>query len=170
MLVGIYSHMGIDPVKETPTGREPELVQAWCQAFEKECRGRGLRVTPQRLAVYRILAEETTHPTADAVHARLRPRMPSLSLATVYRVLESFAEQGLIRRVSTTGGVGRFDANLVPHQHLVCRTCGQMSDHQAEHLTGIGLQTLSTPGFLPERLDIRVVGLCRACADAENSQ
>src|SRR5262245_59677607 len=99
-----------------------------CAAFAHRCRERGVRVTAQRLAVYRSLAADPSHPTADAIDRRLRVTMPSLSPATVYRILESLVADGLLRRVSTTGGAGRFDANLTPHQHLICRVCGRMTD------------------------------------------
>src|SRR5262245_53799054 len=99
-------------------------VDALCLGFARRCRERGVRVTAQRLAVYRTLADDPSHPTADAIHRRLRAAMPSLSPATVYRVLESLEDDGLLRRVSTTGGAARFDANLAPHQHLICRVCG----------------------------------------------
>jgi hypothetical protein len=63
-------------------------VDALCLSFARRCREHGVRVTTQRLAVYRALAEDPSHPTADAIHRRLRGTMPSLSPATVYRVLE----------------------------------------------------------------------------------
>lgn len=89
-------------------GRAPRTdVDQLCLAFARRCRAHGVRVTTQRLAVYRALAEDPSHPTADAIYQRLRGAMPSLSPATVYRVLESLVQDGLLRRVSTTGGAGR---------------------------------------------------------------
>ncbi len=146
-----------------PAPRPREEVERWCRRFEDRCRERGIRVTAQRLAVYRALAEDAGHPTADAVHARLRRRMSSLSHATVYRILEFLENEGLVRRVSTTDGVGRFDANLSPHQHLVCRNCGRMRDCQEKILSVLGLPQLATEGFVAEELDIRIVGICREC-------
>jgi Fur family peroxide stress response transcriptional regulator len=142
--------------------RPAASVAAWCQRFETLCRERGVRVTPQRMAVYRALAEDTAHPSADRLHERLRRRMPTLSLMTVYRILESLEELGVVRRVSTPGGVSRFDANTAPHQHLVCRQCGRMSDHHAAELSGLELPA-RLDGFLPQEIDIRIVGLCAAC-------
>ncbi len=146
--------------------RAAESVTRWCEAFGQTCRDRGIRVTPQRLAVYRALAEDLSHPTADQVHARLRPEMPSLSLATVYRILESLEGERLIRRVSTLDGVGRFDANLDAHQHLVCRGCGRMTDFDEASLARIRLPRTAASGFTAEGLDIRIIGLCDACRDS----
>lgn len=134
-----------------------------CARFEEQCRARGLRRTPQRLAVYRALARDPGHPTADALYRHLRRALPSLSLATVYRTLESLARAGLVRRVGGGEGGGRFDANPLPHQHLVCRACGRVADVAYAPLAGLAPPRGELEGFLPERLDVRIVGLCAQC-------
>ena len=139
-------------------------VASWCAEFERACRARGVRVTPQRLAVYRALAEDLTHPTADAVLGRVRGTLPSVSPASVYRILESLEREGLIRRVGTTDGIARYDANLERHQHLVCRKCGRMTDFQAPELSKIQLAPRAIRGFVVEELDVRIVGRCARCA------
>src|SRR5437660_8367263 len=95
----------MDRVKEMPRGAAH--VERSCADFERACRGRGVRVTPQRVAVYRALAEDVTHPTADAVFRRLRGALPSVSPASVYRILDSLERAGLVRRVGTTDGIAR---------------------------------------------------------------
>jgi Fe2+ or Zn2+ uptake regulation protein len=137
-----------------------------CLAFRDRCRARGVRVTAQRLAVYRALAEDRSHPTADALYRRLRGTMPSLSPATVYRVLESLVRDGLLRRVSTTGGAGRFDANLLPHQHLICRVCGRMTDVHAPAVAIGRVAARARPRFVVEDVDVRIVGRCATCPPA----
>ena len=72
-------------------------------------------------AVYRALAEDLAHPTADSVFSRLSRQLPGLSQATIYRTLQFFESENLIRKVSSPGAIGRFDASVDPHQHLVCR-------------------------------------------------
>lgn len=139
-------------------------VSKRCALFESECRRRGIRVTAQRLAVYRCVAD-LSHPTAETVHRRIVARMGALSLATVYRTIEFLEEAGFIRRVSSTESVCRYDANLTPHQHLVCRVCGVIQDWEDETLARVGLPSVIAPGFRAEALDIRVLGLCRACAE-----
>lgn len=146
-----------------PAARPPQEVAHWCKRFEERCRERGIRVTTQRLAVYRALAADTSHPTADAVLARLRSEMPSLSHATVYRILEFLENERLVRRVSTTDGVGRFDANIARHQHLICRVCGRMRDCDEKNLSLLSFPQRSIAGFVAEELDIRIVGTCEEC-------
>jgi len=148
-------------------GRRPAgQTASRCEGFEAQCRRRGIRVTPQRLAVYRALVGDRTHPTAEVVHARLRRGMSSLSLATVYRILESFEAEGLVRRVSTTGSVARFDANRSRHQHLVCRICGRLTDCEEGALSRIRLPRSRFGGFMAEEIEIRIVGTCQTCRRA----
>lgn len=145
----------------------PRLTEAalteLCARFEAECRARGLRRTPQRLAVFRTVARDPGHPTADAVYRRLRRAMPSLSLATVYRALESLAREGFVRRVGSGEGTARFDADPTPHQHLVCRSCGRLEDAAYEPFNRLVPPAEGPDGFAPEALDIRIIGLCRRC-------
>lgn len=138
-------------------------VEQACLAFARRCRAHGVRVTTQRLAVYRALAEDPSHPTAEAIYRHLRGAMPSLSPATVYRVLESLVRDGLLRRVSTTGGPGRFDANLAPHQHLICRVCGRMTDVHAPTVEVGRVAARARPRFIVEDVDVRIVGRCATC-------
>ena len=148
-------------IRNTLTRKTAELDR-WCSDFEKLCRSRSIRVTAQRLAVYRALAEDLAHPTAESVYNRLSKQLPGLSLATIYRTLEFFEGENLIRRVSSPGSIGRFDANVDPHQHLVCRVCGSLEDISVPELHSAALPKVS--GFTVEELDIRLVGRCEACS------
>ncbi len=140
-----------------------EDVSPRCQSFMSQCRTHGVRLTTQRMAVFRALSDDTTHPTADSLYSVVRRTMPSLSLSTVYRILDSLESEGLIRRVSAGNGVARYDANLGSHQHLICRVCGSMTDFEDESLSRLRCPPIQSAGFSPEELDIRVIGICRAC-------
>jgi Fur family peroxide stress response transcriptional regulator len=141
-------------------------VDGWCSEFERECRARGIRVTPQRLAVYRVLAEDLAHPTAESVYSRLSKQLPGLSQATIYRTLQFLESENLIRKVSSPGAIGRFDANVDPHQHLVCRLCGSLEDISVPELHSAVIPRVA--GFTVEELDIRLVGLCEPCSGSES--
>jgi Fe2+ or Zn2+ uptake regulation protein len=142
--------------------RKSSELDRWCSDFEKLCRSRSIRVTAQRLAVYRALAEDLAHPTAESVYGRLSKQLPGLSLATIYRTLEFFESENLIRKVSSPGSIGRFDANVDPHQHLVCRVCGSLEDISVPELHSAAIPKVS--GFTVEELDIRLVGRCEPCS------
>jgi Fe2+ or Zn2+ uptake regulation protein len=74
------------------------------------------------------LRESKIHPTAADVYESVRKRLPKISLATVYRTLESLAAMGVIRKLETTGREYRFDGDVEPHHHLRCRICGRFED------------------------------------------
>jgi Fur family peroxide stress response transcriptional regulator len=148
--------------------RKASEVNRWCKEFERLCRARGVRVTPQRLALYRALAEDLTHPTADSVYRRISRQFPGLSQATVYRTLELLEREKLIRRVSAPEAVARFDANQAAHQHLICRVCGNMTDVSLPEYNTLNLPTVSD--FIIEEMDIKLVGRCRACSKSRSVQ
>jgi len=148
-----------------PTRHRNE-VDGRCSEFEKLCRSRGIRVTAQRLAVYRALAEDLAHPTAESVYGRLSKQLPGLSQATIYRTLQFFESENLIRKVSSPGAIGRFDANVDPHQHLVCRVCGTLEDISVPELHSAAIPRVS--GFTVEELDIRLVGRCETCSSSQS--
>src|SRR5262245_13271014 len=109
-------------------------VETRLAAFRRRCADLGLALTPQRLAIYEVLASDDSHPGAEDVFRRVKPDMPSLSLGTVYRTLEVFESHGLVSRVHGPGEPVRFDANLEPHHHLVCVRCWRVIDFEDPRL------------------------------------
>src|SRR4051794_1238444 len=89
---------------------------------------RGMRVTPQRLAVREALDALGRHATAEQVHAEVASRVPGVSLPTVYATLELLEELGTVRRVPGASGAALYDPRTEPHQHAVCRACGGGDD------------------------------------------
>ena len=93
----------------------------------------------KRNAILDCLRGTTSHPSADMVHEMLRPEHPDISLATVYRNLSLFKNQGLITSVATVRGIERFDANTEPHVHFICSGCDAVIDlHQIEVPMALG--------------------------------
>ena len=88
---------------------------------------RGLRPSPQRLAVYKYLCSVKTHPSVDTIYNELIKEYPTLSRTTVYQTLEALYNCGLIQRFSDEGEM-RFDADTVTHGHFKCIGCGNISD------------------------------------------
>lgn len=148
--------------------RSNQEVELWCSEFLSFCRSRRIRVTEQRLSVYRVLAQDLTHPSADAIYARLKKTSPTISQATVYRTLEFLEKENLIRRVSAPEALGRFDANLSRHQHLLCRVCGHLSDVSLPDF--VQQQMPEVADFIVEDVDIRLVGLCRNCSHTQQKK
>ncbi len=132
-------------------------------------RRQGRRLTPQRLSVARVLADDPQgHLTAEEVFTRVRQTLPTISLATIYKVLNEFVELGQVRRVELGEGGARFDTNTEGHAHLLCRGCGHIADLPA---SDYHLELPAVPGY--QLLDHAVIfyGLCPACrATADRSR
>jgi Fe2+/Zn2+ uptake regulation proteins len=82
----------------------------------------------KREAILDALRSTKTHPTAEWIYATLKPLYPDLSLGTVYRNLSLFRSEGQIISVGTVNGQERFDANIAPHPHFICDSCGEVID------------------------------------------
>src|SRR3546814_11861185 len=89
-------------------------------------RSSGRKLTPQRERIFRVLHENPTHPTAEAVHAEVVADMPSVSLRTVYATLHDLADMGELVQLDLGTGSFRFDPNVSDHHHLVCDACARV--------------------------------------------
>jgi Fe2+ or Zn2+ uptake regulation protein len=125
---------------------------------------RGQRVTPQRLILHRILRAGPQHLTAEELLGRSRAQLPSVSLPTIYATLDLFEELGVIRRVPGTGPAQVYDSRADRHHHLRCLRCGRVSDLEADVEVGSVAGAARAQGFVPERVEVTVSGLCAACA------
>jgi Fe2+ or Zn2+ uptake regulation protein len=88
----------------------------------------GQRYTEQRAAVFRFLRATTSHPTADEIFLHVRSQVPGISLATVYKSLETLVTCGLAMKLSSGDGSARFDGRTEEHHHLRCVECGRIED------------------------------------------
>ena len=128
-------------------------------------REKGLKVTPQRQAVFRAVHDNRSHPTAEAVHAAVVAEMPTVSLRTVYQTLNDLADMKEILHLDLGTGSARFDPNVEEtHHHLVCDGCGLVADLHAE----IGpVELTEVPeGFEVAGTEQLVRGLCSGCRAA----
>ena len=126
-------------------------------------RSEGYRVTSQRLAVYEALARSGAHLTPERMLEHVREQHPSMSLNTVYEVLETLTRLGVIRRADVSAGPRRYDANVAPHHHLVCRSCGMQADVPCDDVAGSCLQPPAPAGFEVEEAQVAFIGLCADC-------
>lgn len=130
----------------------------------EKLRGRGQRVTPQRLVMHRVLAARDQHISAEELHATVGAQLPGTSLPTVYATLELFEELGLVRRVSTGNGAARYDSRTAPHGHAVCRTCGAVLDLDDDGPPPSVVESARRDGFIPDHAQLVVWGRCANCA------
>lgn len=118
----------------------------------------------KRDAILECLRCTTSHPTAEWVYNQLKPTIPDLSLATVYRNLAMFKAEGTIDSVGVYNGLERFDFRTDPHAHIICRVCGAVSDINWLELPADTLQEVEQQtGANVETCRIAVSGVCAAC-------
>ncbi len=144
--------------------KKPEKARAMIETL----RERGLRMTPQRIALVEAFADDPTHPTAQDLFERLRPKFPSMSFATVYNTLDALAQAGLSSTLRLSeSGAARFDPNTGPHHHAVCDVCGAIADVPAKTLepdvAGASRVEAVSPGFEISRVDKTYRGTCGRC-------
>ena len=132
-------------------------------ALSEALRARGGRVTPQRLAIARVVRETGGHVTAEAVFAQASERLPGVSLPTVYATLELLEELGRVRRVPVGSGAVLFDARPDAHDHFVCRGCGAVADLECDLDRSPGLEAAAALGHEADDAQVVVTGLCADC-------
>jgi Fur family transcriptional regulator, peroxide stress response regulator len=140
------------------------------------CRGQGVKLTPQRLAIFEYLVRHPGHPTAEEVYRDVLARYPTLSFATVYNTLELLAEMGELRMVIVDELRRRYDVNTDPHQHALCRECRRIVDVREDEIGGGDLLRqalervdLSARDFIMESASVEFAGLCGECARAHRA-
>lgn len=132
--------------------------------FADTCHRKGLRVTHQRMEVFRELAASDKHPDAETIHQRVRRRVLAVSRDTVYRTLATLETQGLIRRTQVLGGPARYDANTEQHHHFVCTRCGLVRDFYSEALDDLPIPKSVEAFGRIETAQVQVRGVCSSCA------
>ena len=130
-----------------------------------------LRLTPQRLAICRFLANTDKHPTAQDVYRALKPEYPSLSLATVYNTLEALASLGAIHVLGNAGDdTTHYDANINPHINVICVHCHRIIDVPSPIVANLEEEASVQSGF--RILGARVIyyGICPDCQNSNTSK
>jgi Fur family transcriptional regulator, peroxide stress response regulator len=138
-------------------------IQERLAVFEVACRHRSLRLTPQRLEIFRALAEATDHPTAEQLHERLQQKMPTLSLDTVYRTLGTLSRHGLVTKVETVESQARFEVQERPHHHVICHKCREIIDFEWPLIDDLELPEKVKSWGEINRKSVTIYGICRKC-------
>lgn len=139
---------------------ELEKKTVWFTAL---CREKGLKVTPQRTAIYRELVNTDEHPSAEMLHEKVRRTFPSISLDTVNRTLLTLSEIGAAFIVEGSGDAKRFDGGLEAHQHCKCVKCKRIIDISHEPFNNIEVPKEVEEMFLVLRKCVYIEGVCDLC-------
>lgn len=146
---------------------ESSLREKRLETFSAFAKGAGVKLTHQRLEIFRELARTEEHPDAESIFRAVKRRMPTVSLDTVYRTLWMLYDHGLITTLGPRRDGLRFDVNLERHHHYVCVRCGLVRDFESDDLNG--LRVPDAVQKLGSVVDARVEvsGLCTKCQKAK---
>jgi len=138
--------------------------------FKASLKGKGYKLTLQRMAIYEALQDGPRHPTAEEVHAHVSIKFPMIGLSTVYNTLETLCELGLAKKVAIEGSVARYDIEMSPHAHLVCLECGKIVEFRGRSFEGCRRDVLENYGFHIIRHEATFFGHCSKCASEAESE
>ncbi len=138
-------------------------LQKRIDGFRSACRKSGVKVTHQRLEIYREVAQSEDHPEVRTIFEDVRKRIPEVSMDTVYRTLWLLKDLGLLESLSSSHGHARFDANMDCHHHFTCTECGSIHDFH-----DLAFDALSVPDSVKElgsalTTHVEIKGICSKC-------
>ncbi len=130
----------------------------------RKLREKGYRVTPQRLAIFKVLAESEGHPGAEEIYASVKTDFPTTTIATVYKTLAVLKSIGEVLELEFSSDYNRYDGKKPgPHPHLICIKCKRIVDPDLKSLTEMTEKLASQTGYklISHRLDF--YGICPEC-------
>jgi Fur family peroxide stress response transcriptional regulator len=141
--------------KQTQTAKIHDFIQF--------CQEQNLKVTPQRVAVYKELLKSDAHPTADAIYQGVKDEYPNISFDTVNRTLLTFAKTGIVDVVEIFRGAKRFDPNVENHHHLHCMQCGKILDFHSQAYDNLEVPEEVCRHFQVISKRVVLKGICEDC-------
>ena len=133
------------------------------EQFSGAAKRAGFKLTHQRLEIYREVASSLDHPDADTIFRAVQPRMPTVSLDTVYRTLRMLDGLGLITTLGPRRDSVRFDANLGHHHHYICIRCGLARDFESAECNALRIPAAAKEFGSVLATHVEVRGVCARC-------
>lgn len=122
-----------------------------------------LKLTPQRIAVYKYLKSTTEHPSAETIYKALQLDYPTMSLATVYKALKTLVEVNLIQEINVGEGNFRYDGNIASHPHIQCLNCGKVDDINDVDFCNLNETIKDKTDYQIISNKVYFYGLCKDC-------
>ena len=139
------------------------------ESMISQMRKKGLKVTPQRLAIIDVLIEQgESHPGASLIYKKAKKKKKSLSLSTTYATLNEFSRHGIIKTLQFDKMEDRYDGNLEEHINLICERCKKILDYNVP-IAVDPKRVVKKTGFLITDTRLEYYGLCRKCLEEEGS-
>jgi len=136
-------------------GRMEDLIERY--------RGKGFKLTPQRIEILRFLAGNTSHPTAEDIYREVKKKCETVSFATVYNTLEALKNRGELTEVTIDPHRKHFDPNTAPHHHIVCSSCARIEDVYEDYSGRLTLPEKVLERFTVTGNHIDFYGICADC-------
>jgi Fur family peroxide stress response transcriptional regulator len=136
------------------------------ERFAEICKASHLKVTPQRMAIYRELLVSTEHPTVDAMFQIVKTEFPNISYDTVSRTMLTFAQIGIVDIVEVYGGAKRFDPDVADHHHLHCVSCGNILDFHNDQYNNLDIPDEVRQSFRVLSSRVVLKGICEQCSNS----
>lgn len=142
-----------------------------CEEITSDFRHRGLRITPQRIAILQAVRDSGSHPTVEEVYQAVRRDFPTISLTTVYRTLEKLVTVNELAQINYMGNRTRFDHRLDTHQHVICLKCREIREIEI----GRSCSDTCVPASVKDWINIQgfsllFYGLCERCAEPREGE
>ncbi|HCW05349.1 MAG TPA: transcriptional repressor [Clostridium sp.] len=126
-------------------------------------REKNLKLTPQRIAVYKYLKSTKEHPSAEVIYKALQPSYPTMSLATVYKSLKTLVDVKLVQEINLGEGNFRYDGQINPHSHIQCLSCGKVEDILGICFEDLNVKVADYTNFEVLSNQVYFYGLCNNC-------
>lgn len=123
-----------------------------------------LKLTPQRIAVYKYLQSTKEHPSAETIYKTLQVNYPTMSLATIYKALKTLVEVNLIQEINVGEGNFRYDGNTSPHSHIQCLHCGKVSDVEGVCFANLNDKIKDCVDYKVLSNQVYFYGICKDCS------
>lgn len=128
-------------------------------------REKKLKLTPQRLAVYKYLMSTKEHPSAETIYKALQPEYPTMSLATVYKALKTLVEVDLVQEINVGEGNFRYDGNACEHAHIQCISCSKVDDLEDLSFSSLNKTAEESSRYKVLSNKVFFYGICEDCQD-----
>ena len=146
------------PATRSRQNSDEELLAS----FKEICRKAGIKVTHQRLEIFRALVHSKDHPSVEDIFRRVKQKVPTIALDTVYRALTTLEQSGVLARVLLDTRI-RFDPNTSVHHHFVCSECGWIEDFYWPGFDKLKLPAKKSPWGNIKSKRVEIIGICPAC-------
>lgn len=140
-----------------------EEIDKRVSEFMEACRSEGVKITYQRLVIFKEIAGSKEHPDAETIYRRVRRKLPTISFDTVYRATSTLEKLKVISRLHIQSDRMRLDANTEPHQHFVCTQCGLVRDVYINSLEDLQIADEVKGYGEVQSLHVELQGVCCDC-------